>query len=171
MLTNLELKVMASESNRELPLRENEFTVSELLSYMQKAYGSKVNGEEFAHFDIINWIALGNIPESYGGHELTAHRMSGIRILVVEGLSRDDVRHLHANEDLQKEKKEGFFKKRVREVLGKRSLPLDLPQGKRTKLYYQMARLPMPDDLLPDNWRDVGIRPNQLKPIKRKKKK
>ena len=136
----------------ELPLPDNQFTISELVAYLNGVYGAKVCENIFTSFDFAYWNISGNIPVAYGGHKLTSVIMSGVVIYTVDGISRDDLRYMRS---LQK----------TDPIVHETQTKL---KPRRTALYYKMARMKEPTKILPDNWRQVGIQGNQIK-IKKKK--
>lgn len=131
----------------ELPLKENEFTTSELLTYLNGCYITKLNEIPFTVGSILDWIRLGKLPEAYGGYKITAQRLSGIRILTVEGLMREDMR---------------FVRGLAHPVATTITVMNPKRTPSRTRLYYELSRQPIPDKVLPDEWKSIGIRGNQL---------
>jgi hypothetical protein len=141
--------------NRELPLGENEFTMSELLTYLRNAYGTKLNGTEFTWYDITGWLYNGKMPECYGGDPLTSYRASGVRIIVLSHIDRETAKMA-----------ERVAKPRIQLPKKKRKVNI----RPRTELYWQLAKKKPPTSkhVLPNNYKALGIKNNQLGKSKRK---
>ncbi len=157
-----------------LPLQDNQFTISELLAYLKKVYGSKLNGSEFTLENVLAWLVIGHMPECYGGHLISSIRMSGMRVLMINGLSREDMQYI--DQAIQKSAQVKSLLEAHDVIHGhtttiKTLAPSEIPKARRTRLYYQTAKLPVPKDVLPDNWRALGIKANQLVNIKKRRKK
>jgi hypothetical protein len=129
----------------ELPLRDNQFTSAELLMYMNRVWGGKVNGLKFTASNIIGWSYRGYIPDSYGGGKVTSQLLSNIVVHTLEDMSREDMRY-------------------ARDVLTERAKPKKLG-GKarvRTALYHKISKRPVTEYMIPDNWKELGIKRVQL---------
>jgi hypothetical protein len=136
---------------------ENEFTSNELLNYLKAAYRLKINGSAFSHHNINNWIRNGKIPEAYGNHKILNVEISKAfcnrRILTIDGLTRDVLDDLHL---LRKAKK---------------FPPIKRIRKQRTELYFQIlakagkqyTKKTKELSTLPNNWKQLGIKPNQLR--------
>lgn len=138
--------------------KDNEITTRELVNYFTQLYGRKFNGSRFILQNIIAWIRNGKIPEAYGGYTiLHKEKRKGSSHTVVtlgDSFSREDMEYI----------------KEIKLQLPE--LPKEGNKPRRTKLYYQLLKKPIPDSryLLPDNWKALGIKDNQLVSRKRKKK-
>lgn len=142
------MKVREIEKKEEgrLPLQNNEFTTRELYGYLYRVYGSKLNGLTFTGRDVNGWLEAGCLPIAYGGNKIKKRYLSGIRLLVIDGLTRDVLDYVKENMELPT----------VEEAKKQAKKP------KRTALYYQLARKQKPNHVLPDNWREIGITGKQL---------
>jgi hypothetical protein len=140
-----------------IEFEDNEFTSHELLDYLKRAYGSQINGAPFSAYNINNWIRIGKIPMAYGDHQIikvvVAPEFNDNRVITVEGLTRDILSDLGLL---------GFHLKSKKTVRTKR------PRKHRTQFYYQTLKKLGKQytrktlTILPENWREVGIKANQL---------
>jgi hypothetical protein len=135
----------------QLTIEDNECTIIELAEYIGKLYGATLNGSEITSKHINRWRALKRIPAAYGGNSILKERFSRHLgyVLTVEGFTRDMME----------------YAKTVNiQPVNKRT---KRPQKKRTRAYYQALkgayRNVSPDRILPDNWKQIGIRRNQFK--------
>lgn len=150
-----------------IEFQNNEFTKSDILEYLTKAYGGQVNGKRFTAHSLNNWEMMKKIPNYYGGHKILKVEKQTIgkpiKIYTLEGLTRDDIKDI----DLLPNKFPVNKNKVDRRTIHRK---------KRTQLYYdilakagkQYARKTLKDSILPDNWKEQGIKQNQL-PRRRKK--
>jgi hypothetical protein len=148
-----------------IQFQENEFTRTDILQYLTKAYGRQLNGNRFSIHNLNNWARVGKIPNLYGGHRIlqvdTYPIGKGIKIYTLEGLTRDIVKDV----DLLPNKT----------PLTKRVDKRTLPRKHRTQYYYdilakhgkQYTRRTLSDSILPDNWKEIGIKQNQLRQRKK----
>lgn len=140
-----------TKKDLELPLADNQFTANELLVYMDRVYGSKVAQTKFTNNDLFLWFQLGKIPEAYGGNRIDLSIMSGVGIYEVEGLTREDLRYVRT----------------IPAPIHKRPDRKHKDAPRRTKLYYKITGKVEPANILPDNWRQLGIRGNQLQRVRK----
>jgi hypothetical protein len=138
--------------DKELPLPDNQFTSSELSSFLKKMYGAKISQGPFLAGDVHRWATEGKMPEAYGGHKLEAAMMSGVMIFTVEGLNREDY---------------GFLKRTKVSPARKINKRKDR-RPPRTELYNKIAKVKFPETTLPNNWKEVGIKGNQLRRANKK---
>lgn len=150
-----------------IEFQENEFTRTEILEYLTKAYGRQLNCNRFSTYNLNNWTRVGKIPDLYGGHRiLKVERIEELRRLKVytlEGLTREIAKDV----DLLNNPKKQIPKK----FLNKNSLV----RKHRTQYYYdilkkagkQYTRKTIEQSILPDNWKIRGIKQNQLARRKR----
>ena len=146
--------------------QENEFTRADILEYLTKAYRRQINGNRFSAYNLNNWARVGKMPNLYGGHRILKVEKypigRGIKIYTLEGLTRDIAKDV----DLLQNK----FPLNPKRV-DKRTLSRKF----RTQYYYdvlakhgkQYTRKTLPDSILPDNWKEVGIKQNQLRQRKK----
>jgi hypothetical protein len=135
----------------------NEFTTHELLDYLKKAYGSQINGAQFSAYNINNWVRIGKIPTAYGDHRILKvviiPEFNNYRVLSIEGLTRDILSDLGLM---------GFKLRSEKTAKTKR------PRKHRTQFYYQTLKKLGKQytrktlSILPENWKEVGIKANQL---------
>jgi hypothetical protein len=136
---------------------DNEFTSHELLDYMKGAYGSQINGAPFSVYNINNWIRIGKIPTAYGDHRVLkvviTPEFNNYRVISIEGLTRDILSDLWL---LEFKLKSGKTSKTKR------------PRKQRTSFYFQTLNKVGKQytrktlSILPENWKEVGIKTNQL---------
>ncbi len=136
---------------------DNEFTSHELLDYLKRAYGSQINGALFSAYNINNWIRIGKIPTAYGDHRILkvviTPEFNNYRVITIEGLTRDILNDL----DLMEFKLQSGKKSKTKR-----------PRKHRTSFYFQTleklgkqyTRKTL--SILPENWKEVGIKTNQL---------
>lgn len=79
-----------------ITFEDNEFAQAELLEYLERAYGTMVNGKPFTVYSINSWLYSPGkkIPDAYGGGKITnVQKIPGIgsRVFTVNGLSRMDI--------------------------------------------------------------------------------
>lgn len=143
----------------------NEFTTYDLMEYLNRAYGSKVNGRVFRAIDLHNWARLKKIPEVYGGNRILKvtryKQFENIRVYTIDNLYREDVIRQYG--DLSTFKT-NFVHSRVKEKQIKQ-----IPPAQRTKSSYELAvrkgyapPFTNPIAILPDNYRLLGIKSNQI---------
>lgn len=138
--------------------KANEATTRELTNYFNKMYGSKLNGSRFTIENISTWIRLGKIPDCYGGypilHKEKKKGSSHTVLTLGDSFNREDMDYVMSG-------KVQFPQ-----------LPKEEKKPRRTRYYYQLLKKPIPDSryLLPDNWKALGIKGNQLVSRKKKKK-
>ena len=144
-----------------ITFQENEFTRTDILEYLTKAFGRQINGNRFSTYNLNNWARVCKIPNLYGGHKILRVVKypigRGIKIYTLEGLTRDVINNVELLQN-------NFLinKKRI----DKRTLPRKF----RTQYYYdvlakagkQYCRRTLQDSILPDNWKEIGIKQNQL---------
>ena len=140
-----------------IEFEDNEFTSHELLDYLKKAYGSQINGAPFYAYNINNWIRIGKIPTAYGDHKIlkvvTIPEFNNHRVITIEGLTRDILNDLDLMEFKLKSEKITKTKR---------------PRKHRTTFYFQtLKKLGKQYTrktllILPENWKEVGIKTNQL---------
>jgi hypothetical protein len=140
-----------------IEFEENEFTSHELLDYLKRAYGSQINGAPFSAYNINNWIRIGKIPMAYGDHRIlkvvVTPEFNNYRVITIEGLTRDILSDLELL---------GFNLKSGNTVKTKR------PRKQRTQFYFQTLKKLGKQytrktlSILPENWKEVGIKANQL---------
>ncbi len=140
-----------------IEFEDNEFTSYELLDYLKRAYGSQINGAPFSAYNINNWIRIGKIPTAYGDHLIlkvvNTLEFNNYRVITVEGLTRDILSDLGLPE---------FNLKSGKIAKSKR------PRKHRTPFYYQTLKQLGKQytrktlSMLPENWKEVGIKANQL---------
>lgn len=134
----------------ELPLGDNEFTMNEILIYLNRTYRTKITQTKFTFHNIIDWTHRGSLPEAYGGNKITAMMLSGVGIYTVEGITRDDMRYCRDN---------------VTPVS-----PIEYPtksnrHPSRTELFYTLAHNKIkkkPANVIPKGWRKFGITEREL---------
>lgn len=138
-----------------LQFDDNEFLVRELLEYIVKAYRVQISGKPFQRSNITDWVRLRKVPDSYGGHRiLSVELIPEIKMWVVrvEGLSREMLTLVSMLES-------------------KQPTPVARVKKQRTLLYYKTLqekggntskKVPTDADLLPENWKTVGIKRNQI---------
>ena len=136
----------------------NEFTTHELMQYIKAAFGKQINGAPFGPTNLSNWLRMKKIPEAYGAHRITSIKaitgISNVRILTVEGLTRDVLEHL----DLLANGSTGPLPRMKR------------PRKQRTPFYYQVleaagqqyTRKTKVTATLPPSWNAIGIKQAQL---------
>jgi hypothetical protein len=140
-----------------IQFENNEFTSCELLKYLREAYGLQINGSPFVAYTINNWIRYGKIPMAYGNHKIlkveNILQLSNVKVLTLEGLTRDTL------DDLQFLKIKSFSER----------LPkTKRPRKHRTRFYYQLLekngkqRTKNKLSVLPNEWKQLGIKSNQL---------
>jgi hypothetical protein len=140
-----------------IQFEDNEFTSCELLKYLKEAYGLQINGAPFVAYTINNWIRYGKIPMAYGDHKIlkvvNIEQFSNAKVLTLEGLTRDTL------DDLQFLKIKSFSER----------LPkTKRPRKHRTRFYYQLLEKVGKQytkktlSILPDDWKQIGIKSNQL---------
>jgi hypothetical protein len=130
---------------------DNECTVSELVEYLNKVYGATLSGSKFIVPLIFEWMKSKQLPPSYGGNKILSqrkHKHVGY-VLTIEGFSRELMEYAQAAN------MEPVNKKTKRKP------------KKRTRAYYlalksKIRSIPE-DNLLPDNWKEIGIKRNQFK--------
>lgn len=127
----------------QVPIGENTYVMRELIVYFIRVYGRKLSGRQFTQWDIAAWARNGRVPEIYGGHKITATRLSGLAVYTVEGLTREDV---HSSHMLLAQRKEALIKANA-------ATRREAKMPKRTALYYELARIKPPFDVLPKNWK------------------
>ena len=140
-----------------IEFENNEFTSHELLDYLKRAYGSQINGAPFSPYNVNNWIRIGKIPTAYGDHRIlkvvTIPEFNNYRVITIEGLTRDILGELGLLE--LKLKSEKISKARR-------------PRKHRTQFYFQTLKklgkqyTRKTISILPENWKGVGIKSNQL---------
>lgn len=140
-----------------IEFEDNEFTSRELLNYLKRAYGSQINGAPFSAYNINNWIRIGKIPTAYGDHRILkvviTPEFNNYRVITIEGLTRDILSDLGLL---------GFKLKPEKTAKAKR------PRKHRTPFYYQTLKKLGKQytrktlSILPENWKQVGIKANQL---------
>ena len=117
------------------------------------------------------WIEIGNIPEAYGGNKILKtqlyKQLGDLCILTIENLSREDIEYTYGSLD---DYEIVHTKKRKVPVIPYNKKPKKI----RTELYYQLAgskdntKKLKGKSVLPNNWKELGIRSDQL--IKKKNK-
>lgn len=138
-------------------LTDHEFTASELMRYLRLSYGTMINGTEFNNSHLARWSRYGKLPEAYGGGKLTKEICVEFDqyVYTLENISREVYKALLETPiDVPK-------------VLPK----VERPHKQRTALYHQIvassnlkSNLPVkPEAILPDNWRQLGIKAQQIK--------
>ena len=148
----------------QIEFSDNEFTCSDLLRYLRTCFGLQINGSPFTIHTINNWIRIGKIPMLYGDHRILRveifPKLNGLKVLTIEGMTRDLLVDLHLLEPKP-------FK----------PLPKTMRVRKhRTKLYYQILEKHGKQNtkktlsMLPDSWKLMGIKYNQLTQNNHKKK-
>jgi hypothetical protein len=140
-----------------IEFENNEFTTRELLDYLKKAYGSQINGAPFSAYNINNWIRIGKIPTSYGDHRIMkvviTPEFNNYRVITIEGLTRDLLSDFGLMEFKLKSGKTAKTKR---------------PRKQRTPFYFQTLKKMGKQytrktiSILPENWKEVGIKTNQL---------
>ena len=142
-----------------LEYANNELTSGELLEFVIAAFGCQVNGKPFKSYHVNNWIRLGKVPDVYGGFKiLNVEDIKGLRncrVLVLDGLARsvlEDIQNIaaQANDEIH---------------------ITNRPRKQRTRLYYdllekagrQYTRKSKKVATIPDQWKVIGIKRNQLK--------
>jgi hypothetical protein len=146
---------------------DNEFTAWDILEYLKRAYGVQINGTPFRSYNITNWIRAGKLPDAYGGNEIRGitryKELGNLAVLYVEGLSRMDIEATIGSPSNYR--KTFNHRRMVERVDGRRQ-----PRKQRTPLYYQILSDAGKQytvktkgmATLPDNWKEAGIKKNQL---------
>ena len=110
----------------------NEFTVWDLLEYLQWAYGTQISGQPFTIHNVNVWIRMKKIADAYGGNRILRvdryGELENIRILTIEHLNREDIEAVLSK---LSEFKETLNKSRA-------TIPRTSKQKLRTELYYQL---------------------------------
>jgi len=137
----------------------NEFTIWDLLEYLQRAYGAQISGQPFNIHNISVWIRMGKLPDAYGGNRILQvdryKELGNLRILTIEHLNREDIEAVYGSLNV------------FTEALNKRRA--DMPRIRRkklrTELYYQLlgSKGKRGQAMIPDYYREMGIRENQFK--------
>lgn len=140
-----------------IEFEDNEFTSRELLDYLKRAYGSQINGTPFSAYNVNNWIRIGKIPMAYGDHRIlkvvSVREFNNYRVITIEGLTRDILSDLECL----------GIKLQPRKVLKTKR-----PRKQRTTFYFQTLKklgkqyTRKTISILPENWKEVGIKTNQL---------
>lgn len=154
----------SAQENGFIRMESNQLTTRELFNYMKLAYGKQINGSPFTYNLITMWMRVGAVPTAYGGYKVVnieKYQNFNMSVLTLEGFDRsilDDI-HLVAKPQVD--------------------IPaVSRPRKQRTKLYYEIlkknrklfTRKTLEASTLPNNWRELGIKPNQLAGVHRKKK-
>lgn len=137
----------------------NEFIVADILEYMRRAYGRKVDGSIFTTYNVDSWLSTGKIPDAYGGNkilDITHYKELGqLKVITIEHLDRNDIEAIYGS---LSDFRLTLNKRRARE-------PKARKRKVRTELYYQIlgkksqAKNPI---MLPNDYRAKGIKENQL---------
>jgi hypothetical protein len=140
-----------------IEFEDNEFTSHELLNYLKGAYGSQINSAPFSAYNINNWIRIGKIPTAYGDHLIlkvvVIPEFNNYRVITIEGLTRDILSDL----DLMELK-----------LISEKIAKTKRPRKYRTEFYFQTLKKMGKQytrktlSILPENWKEVGIKSNQL---------
>lgn len=132
----------------------DEFTVAELLEYMKAAYGATIRQSEFTYQILDTWIRNKKVPDIYGGHKiLKVVKTTHTRVLTIKDLDRSILDDLDVLREMCKKKP---------------ALPSQRPHKQRTALYFQLlgsknqTKKTLEASTLPDNWKELGIKPTQL---------
>jgi hypothetical protein len=143
----------------------NEFTTHELMQYIKAAYGTQINGAAFRPINLSNWIRIKKIPEAYGGHRITSIKtiegINNARVLTIEGLTRDVLVSLD------------LLSKKIRVEIPK----LKRARKQRTPFYYkilekagkQYTKKTKQISTIPESWKTIGIKQNQLTKTRNRK--
>lgn len=139
-----------------MTLEDNEFTKGELLAYIKAAYGKSVSGKKIGYSILGAWIRLMRIPPAYGGNKILKYEKLGhVFIFTVEGLSRSLL------DDLDAVRRASIVNLPVIEKKRSRA------KKQRTELYYtllgskQTTKVSLNNSILPNNWKMLGMKPNQ----------
>ena len=151
---------------------DNEFTVLDILVYLKRGYGAQVNGRPFSTCHVANWVRAGKLPEAYGGNKILGlaryKELDNLAVLTIQGLSRSDVENTLGSLSRYLETKNH---RRAIDTVDRRRLP----RKQRTELYYKILQKAGKLNTvntkrlssLPENWKEIGIRENQLSGRKR----
>lgn len=144
----------------EFKFEPNEFTTWDLLEYLERAYGTQVNGQPFSIHNINVWIRIKKMPDAYGGHRILRvdryKDFGNLRVMTIEHLDREDIEAVYG---VLSDFKEASNKSKAR-------MPRNRPRKLRTEFYYQLLgsrgrRGKGP--AIPDDYRMFGIKRNQFK--------
>ena len=154
---------------------QNEFTSWDILEYLRLIYGTQINGSPFTSGNIQNWIRSGKLPEFYVGYKI-AHterykEQGNLLVITVEGLSREQLIEIAGSLSNYAETSN---RRRKADVIPK----IKRPRKLRTQLYYktlekigkQSTKRTLNNCILPNNWKESGIKANQLVLKKNRKK-
>lgn len=81
----------------EYTFKDNEFTLWDLLEYLQRAYGSLTTGSAFKAYHVYKWTTMKSckIPDAYGGNRILKIKrpkdLMQCTVYTIEGLSRSDI--------------------------------------------------------------------------------
>lgn len=146
---------------------ENEFTSWDILEFLTKVYGTQISGSPFTSVNIQNWIRYGKLPDLYGGYKIIKteryNELQNLLIITIEGLCRDQLIDITGS---LSEYAETSNKKRIIDVIPK----VKRPRKNRTEFYFktlekvgkQYTKRSLSKSLLPIDWKDAGIKGNQL---------
>ncbi|HVU54940.1 MAG TPA: hypothetical protein VHD83_07785 [Puia sp.] len=145
----------------------NEFTAWDLLEYLQRGYGTQVSGQSFTIHNINAWIRIKKLPDAYGGNRILRvdryKEIGNLRILTIEHLNREDIEAVYGSLN---EFTEALNKRRA-------DMPRIRKKKLRTELYYQLlgSQGKRTQTLIPDNYKEIGIRENQFmgRPVSKKR--
>lgn len=139
---------------------DNEFTTRDLLEYLQRGYGAQVSGQSFTIHNINAWIRIKKLPDAYGGNRILQvdryKELGNLRILTIERLNRADIEAVYGSLS------------EFTEMLNNRraDIPKIRKRKLRTEMYYQLLGSKGKRSralVIPDNYKEMGIRENQFK--------